>query len=303
MMLSYGVVIATCNRQSSLESVIKDWKTQTIKPEKIVIVDSSSSAGSKKINNHKKNKERHNNVLFIKSNVQSSARQRNLGAEFIRSKWIVFCDDDVKFYPKMAEQVHQFLISHSEAVAVLPRIESMTHPPPGKILRLYYRLQAGYYNETYGGQLFGAGIGCFPCWQKEGEYVEANWLPSTLLWIRTHVFNQTKFPRFDGYSFGEDAFMTHKIWKKYRKTGKKLYFLKSPSFKHFCIQSGIKARRFEFGRMACQNQKILARKALGLGKREVFFKMLLHRFFMLVYLIRRRHKGWIMEALGWWSDW
>ena len=50
-------------------------------------------------------------------------------------------------------------ITEKQDLAVLSepraRIEGMSHPRPKGLLWLYYRIQAGYADRTYGGRLFG----------------------------------------------------------------------------------------------------------------------------------------------------
>jgi GT2 family glycosyltransferase len=239
-------------------------------------------------------------VYSIDSPLRSAAKQRNLGAEEVETEWIVFCDDDVRFGPDLAERTLGFLNEHPDAVAVFPRMRGSGHPVPGNWLRRYYRFQAGFDDETYGAKLFGAGISCYPCWETQKAPVEANWLPSTMLWMKTDLFKQQEFPDFEGYSFGEDAHLTHRVWRDMQPSGGRLYFLSEPEFEHLSVQSGVKASRFYLGRMTVQNQKRIAREAMGKGAWEVFWKSLLHRGFVTLALLKGRRKGWMGEIMGMW---
>ena len=196
----YSVVIATCDRDEPLTRVLEDWSAQTAPPEKVVVVEAGASGrhGSPKGGDEA-------NVTRLVSSHKSAARQRNLGAEEVETEWIAFCDDDVRFPPDFAAMVLEFLAAHPDAVAVSPRMRGASHPCPGRWLRRYYGLQAGFPDETYGGRLFGAGITCYPCWEAQPAPVEANWLPSTMLWMKTEAFRRQKFPDFAGYGFGECA--------------------------------------------------------------------------------------------------
>jgi hypothetical protein len=200
----------------------------------------------------------------------------------------------------LAEKTLQFLGEHPEAVAVFPRMRGSGHPAPGNWLRKYYRFQAGFDDETYGAKLFGAGLSCYPCWEKQSAPVEANWLPSTMLWMKTDLFKQQEFPDFEGYSFGEDAHLTHRVWRDVQPSGGRLYFLSKPEFEHLSVQSGVKASRFYLGRMTVQNQKRIAREAMGKGGWEVFWKSLLHRGFVTAALLKGRRSGWVGELAGMW---
>lgn len=299
---SYAVVLATCDREEPLSLVLGDWAAQTAKAEKIVVVRAKGQVVSPEA---QQSVRRSSNLdlplVELCADEPSAAKQRNLGAAEVDSEWIVFCDDDVRFGPELAERTLDFLRNHPEAVAVFPRMRGSGHPVPGKGLRAYYRWQAGYDDETYGAKLFGAGLSCYPCWNRQASPVETNWLPSTMLWVRTDAFKRHRFPEFDGYSFGEDAHLTHRIWREAAGRGGKMYFLAEPEFEHRSIQSGVKKRRFDLGRMTIRNQQRIAREAMGKSFLEVFWKSLLHRCFVTLALFKSRRSGWFGEALGVWS--
>ena len=299
---SYSVVIATCDREEELARVLEDWAAQTVKPEKVVVVEARGTRQEARGDREARGERREVGLSLVEltADERSAAKQRNLGAREVATEWIVFCDDDVRFGAKLAEKTLQFLGEHPEAVAVFPRMRGSGHPAPGNWLRKYYRFQAGFDDETYGAKLFGAGLSCYPCWEKQSAPVEANWLPSTMLWMKTDLFKQQEFPDFEGYSFGEDAHLTHRVWRDVQPSGGRLYFLSEPEFEHLSVQSGVKASRFYLGRMTVQNQKRIAREAMGKGGWEVFWKSLLHRGFVTAALLKGRRSGWVGELAGMW---
>ena len=299
---SYSVVIATCDREEELARVLEDWAAQTVKPEKVVVVEARGTRQEARGDREARGERREVGLSLVEltADERSAAKQRNLGAREVATDWIVFCDDDVRFGAELAEKTLQFLGEHPEAVAVFPRMRGSGHPAPGNWLRKYYRFQAGFDDETYGAKLFGAGLSCYPCWEKQSAPVEANWLPSTMLWMKTDLFKQQEFPDFEGYSFGEDAHLTHRVWRDVQPSGGRLYFLSEPEFEHLSVQSGVKASRFYLGRMTVQNQKRIAREAMGKGGWEVFWKSLLHRGFVTAALLKGRRSGWVGELAGMW---
>lgn len=290
-MAEYTVVVATGGRLEALGNTIRDWQVQAEGPKKIVVVDCShgETRFSGKVP-----------VELLRSPVASAARQRNLGAEGVETEWLVFSDDDVRFEPELAEEVQKFLQGHPEAVAVFPRMRKSGHPVPGPWLRRYYDWQAGSRHSNHGARLFGPGISTYPCWEEEKGPVESNWLPSTMLWIRTAEFRKVKFPNFEGYSYGEDAFLTHRVWRNVQPAGK-LYFLDRPEFDHLSIQSGVKKNRFALARMAIRNQRKIAWEAMGMGWPELIFKSVVHRVFLTVALLRGGRKGAWGEIAGAWT--
>lgn len=323
--LCYSVVIATCDREEMLARVLKDWRAQTVRPEKVVVVRAKpADQGTKGLKDKRgreigaENFERDNfdilkegaatdlrsisdlPLVELCADEPSAAKQRNLGAKEVETDWIVFCDDDVRFGPDLTERTLAFLSEHPEAAAVFPRMRGSGHPVPGNWLRRYYRCQAGFDDVTFGAKLFGAGLSCYPCWEKQTAPVEANWLPSTMLWMKTDLFKRHQFPDFEGYSFGEDAHLTHRVWREVQPLGGKLYFLGEPEFEHLSVQSGIKTSRFRLGQMTVRNQQRIAKEAMGKSASEVLWKSLVHRGFMTVALLKGRRKGWMGELVGVW---
>jgi GT2 family glycosyltransferase len=309
-------VIATCDREEELARVLADWAAQTVRPEKVVVVEARGTRREARGENF----DRGNfdilkggadgdlrspisglPLVQLTADERSAAKQRNLGAKEVESEWIIFCDDDVRFEPDLAGKTLGFLEEHPEAVAVFPRMKNSGHPAPGELLKKYYRLQAGFDDETYGAKLFGAGLSCYPCWEKQSPPVETNWLPSTMLWMKTEVFKRHEFPDFEGYSFGEDAHLTHRIWREVAPAGGRMFFLGEPEFEHHSMQSGVKANRFHLGRMTVRNQQRIAREAMGKSRCEVFWKSILHRAFVTVALAKNRRQGWMGEVVGVWS--
>ena len=300
--LRYSVVIATYDREEPLALVLGDWAAQTVRPERVVVVRAAETVGSCQPSASRLEAQNPDLALVeLSADERSAAKQRNLGAEEVETDWVVFCDDDVRFGPDLAERTLGFLKSHPEAVAVSPRMRSGGHPAPSRWLRKYYGLQAGFEDETYGAKLFGAGLSCYPCWEKQSAPVETNWLPSTMLWMRTDLFRRHKFPDFKGYSFGEDAHLTHRAWREAAQSGGKMFFLGAPEFEHCSIQSGVKANRFRLGEMTVRNQKRIAREAMRKGAWEVGWKSLVHRGFVTIALVKTRRPGWVREVAGIWS--
>lgn len=299
--MTYSVVIASHDREDYLRDTVADWGNQEAKPSRLVIVFGGTSPGPAYQEQLRALCEFP--VEFLESPVPSAAKQRNSGFEHTDSDLVVFCDDDVQFDKNLAAEMLSFFAREPDALGALPRMRGYGHRAPGPLLKAYYRMQAGFYDETYGARLFGPGISCYPCWEKQEAPVESNWLPSTLLWMKAEAFRAAKFPDFEGYSLGEDAYLTHSVWRRARARGGKLFFLSQPTFEHLYVQSGVKSRRYKLGRMAARNQKRIAREAMGLGAWEVFWKLLAHRVFMVVYHLKARRKGWGSELAGWWSSW
>jgi GT2 family glycosyltransferase len=240
---------------------------------------------------------------YERSDVPSAALQRNRGAELVnagRSEVIGFIDDDIGLYPQTCAQVCTVFDGDvaGEIGGIAVRIDEIQRPPPSRSLWWYYRLQAGFSHPTYGGRLFGPAINCLPCYtESDGDLIPADWLNSGCVFYRTELFQREMFPRFDGYSFMEDVHLSARIARTHR-----LYFHKIARCQH---RDGAAVRRTvdvrELARMRIRNQRIVAREVLGMRGPVFELKLLLHRVFATVSMLRRRQPSWRQEILGTWS--
>jgi glycosyltransferase involved in cell wall biosynthesis len=275
----YSIVIATLNRYEYLEKTIEYICNQLLLPDKIIIIDSSDTNLPLSF---KHKLDRNPSIIYKRVLYKSAALQRNEGAELVDSEFVIFLDDDVEFTNSFFSEIFKTISEHN-LVAVGPRQINAEIPPPGRILKLYYSLQAGYIDKSFGGRLFGVGINCYPCFelQKE-ELLPAEWLPSTCLIINTKVFNQFKFPAFDGYSFGEDVFLTASIAKKYP-----LFWLSTISYLHHSAPTTFKKNLSALRKMALSNQRLIAEEIIGLKGWKLRYKLFLHKLFLNLVRIKQ----------------
>ena len=183
-----------------------------------------------------------------------------------------------------------------ETGGVAVRIDEIFRPEPSRLLRWYYRLQAGFADRTYGGRLFGPAINCLPCYtESDGDLIAADWLNSGCVFYRTAVFQRELFPRFDGYSFMEDVHLSARIARTHR-----LFFHKTARCQH---RDGAPSRPRDLrgiARMRIRNQRIVARDVLGLRGPRLELGLFAHRLFASVAIVRGRGPAWRAELLGTW---
>src|SRR5438309_3265794 len=96
--LSASIVIATCNRPELLIQTLESILTQSPPPDEILIVDSSDPGNSREAV-AKFEKRTEIPISYHYSEIRSSARQRNFGAERAKGEFIIFLDDDVTLEP------------------------------------------------------------------------------------------------------------------------------------------------------------------------------------------------------------
>jgi len=286
---AYSVVIPTAGRSGLLEGVLRSLAAQSHRPHAVVVVDAEPGGAASELCRH------FAPTLPLQhraARVRSAAQQRNQGAEDVRTPAIVFCDDDMSFRPDTLAQLLATLETGPDAPAgVAARIEGLAHPPPGPLLRRYYRWQAGYEHPTYGGKLFGPAINCWPCYACEpGPLVAADWLNSALVAYRTDVFLAEKFPAFAGYSYMEDAHLSARIARRHR-----LAFHCLATCTHHGESTARSLPRPELVAMQWRNRALIARDILGVPPARLRRQLRAHRAFVALHLIRARPAGWREE--------
>jgi GT2 family glycosyltransferase len=297
--LAYSLVIATFERPEDLEITLFSVLAQSRLPREIVVVDSSrderTSAFAGRWNGPCP-------LRYRRTGTRSAARQRNEGAALVdeaASPVIGFMDDDITLYPDACAKVLAIFDADSTAQTggVAVRLEDFQRPEPRGWLWWYYRLQAGFSDRTYGARLFGPVINCLPSYTEgEGDLVAADWLNSGCVFYRTALFQRERFPAFEGYSFMEDVHLSARIARTHR-----LYFHKSAICRHRDGSNSLKRDVKGIARQRIRNQRLVARDVLGLSGAGFEAKLLLHKLFVSIAVIRRRDRSWKQELLGTWT--
>jgi len=293
--LPYSVVIATFERPTELAATLDQLAAQTRPPEQVIVVDASHGEETRHV------VARHRSALAVRNEraaAPSSAVQRNQGAEHVVTPLIAFIDDDVRLPATTLADLAAVLENDDEGAVggVAARIVGQQHSQPRGLLWWYYRLQAGYAHPTYGGHLFGPAINCLPSYtEAAGDLIPAQWLNSTCVLYRTELFRREQFPRFDGYSFLEDVHLSARIARTHR-----LYFHKHALYEHLDAPSPHKRNPRAIARMRYRNQRIVARDVMGFSGVAFTLKLLLHRAFGTVRILRVRGPGWGEELFGTW---
>jgi glycosyltransferase involved in cell wall biosynthesis len=291
--MKISVIIATRDRPNMLKTVLNCLAQQTFPVFETIVIDSSSSPSTKNLCQSRSEA----NLVYLRSEHPSAACQRNDGINEAKGDLLAFMDDDIEFEEDLLENMVTIFRSHSEAGALSPRMRGSSFPPPGYLLRLYFLIQAGFYDPTYGARLFGAGINCYPCYEKQKEpLISSDWLPTTCLFVRKNSLGSKRFPEFDGYSFAEDVHLTSRIAKE-----SSVYFCRETLFDHHSAEGVWKQNTLEQVRNQIANRERIAQEILGLTKSELLLKSLLHRAFMTLAILRHPHRNMWTTWRGLWS--
>lgn len=295
MTLGFSFVIATCGRPDHLAETLEAITRGTRLPERVVVVDASGDAATREVVESYQNRLP---VSYERGAEPSAAMQRNYGARRVTSPLTAFMDDDITLYPDACERICSVFEKDEsgEIGGISARIEGVSHPAPKGLLWWYYRLQAGYSHPTYSACLFGPAINCFPTYLEQTDLIPADWLNSACVFYRTPIFLDEMFPNFQGYSFMEDVHLSSRIART-----RKLFF----HSRALCVHrdgggsSGRNGRNL--ARMRIRNQRLVARDVLNLRDPALALKLILHRLFASIYILRSRHQGWVDEMIGTWS--
>ena len=158
--MNVTIVIATLDRVDDLRITLEGWRNGTILPVEVRVVDASSGDETCQLCAEDWSPL---HIVYLRSPVQSAARQRNLGTEGCSTELILFCDDDIEVVPETLERLVQVMQQDTQQHigGVAAAISGSFHRPPHPILRLAMRLLAGYDHETFGGKFFGPAINIF----------------------------------------------------------------------------------------------------------------------------------------------
>jgi glycosyltransferase involved in cell wall biosynthesis len=295
MDLGYTPVIATMNRPEPLKRALESLVAQTLTPAAVVLVDASTDRSTRDL---VENLQLGFPVHHISSDVASAARQRNIGAEKVTTPLIAFMDDDVILPSNLFSRlVEPFGQPDGDTIGgIAGRIRDLGHPLPRGLLWWYYRLQAGYADETFGARLFGPAINTLPCYDLQKGLIRSDWLNSTCVLYRNDLFQRERFPNFTGYSFMEDVHLSARIGKSHR-----LYFDAEAVYDHFSAPTGFKNDRAAYAAAALKNRRIVAREVMGMPAAKFELKLFLDRIFQTVALLKTRGQGWPDAIRGTWS--
>ena len=292
-----SLVIASYERAGELRDTLADLIPQTHPATLIVVVDASRDAATEAVCAEFAGKLP---IKYERAEVASSAMQRNQGALHVTTPLVCFMDDDVRLPLDHFEKLCAVFAPDSagEIGGVAGRIVGMQHPAPRGLVRTYYRLQAGYEHPTWGGKVIGPAINFLPSYNDEegGDLIPAEWLNSTCTVYRTAAFLSEKFPRFPGYSHGEDMDLSVRIARKHR-----LYFHRTATYQHLDAPSSYKRDVRRMTRERLRNQARIARDTLGRSALQVAWQMTLHRLFLTLVFLRSRSPGWGDALVGLWT--
>jgi glycosyltransferase involved in cell wall biosynthesis len=296
-MVTSTVIIATLNRPDDLRQTLQGWQEAVMLPHEVRVVDASDGEASRLVCAEAWEPLK---VSYMRANERSAALQRNQGAEGCTTDLVVFCDDDVELLPDALHKIVDVFRADTEGCVggVAGTIVDLHHRTPRRLLRLYYRVQAGYDHRDFGGHFFGPAINLLPT-DRDNDPVlfRSQWLNSTLVAYPTELFLQIQFPRFPGYSFQEDVHTSARI-----AGTRVLYFHRGLRYRHKASAKPY-GDAWQSGFTQLVNRWYNATVLLNLHGFERSWKFLLSLVFEAVYLLRTRPPHWERRLYGTWAAW
>ena len=102
--MRYDVVIATLNRAKSLENCLSMIEKQSEQPVRVIVVDASDDHPQLRAN-ILAHRDAAIEWIFLRSDVKSSAYQRNLGLREVKNEVVLIPDDDSMLHPQAAAEM------------------------------------------------------------------------------------------------------------------------------------------------------------------------------------------------------
>jgi hypothetical protein len=269
--LQLSIIIPTKDRAELLVKTLIYLKKNIFFFNEVVIIDSTekNKISQKQLNNFEKL-----NIKYI-SSKPSTALQRNLGLKYInkKNKFVMFLDDDLKFYLKAFKEMKNYIQKIGPEIAGVgfnPIVKNKNNILEKiKNSKLFYKL--GIYNSQ-------PGVITPSGWHtkiqniKKNMYVE--WLPTKACIYRIKKIKKIKFEKALGkYAYLEDLIFSYYISKK-----SKLIINSKAKFKD---SNFIERNGFLFGIIEIKNRLIFVKKN-NFKIRHFFFGYL---FFLLNNLL------------------
>lgn len=201
-----SVIIPTINRVGDLKITLKSFYSKIKYLKEVLIVDQSQNDETKEYALSLKNKK----IIYLKSDVQSLTRARNIGIGKAKGKIIGFLDDDVTLDKSYLDNMIKIFNQNEKIKGVsgwyLPKIKIDKFE--NFIKRLFF-IEHFEKNRTRVVSAYGA---TYP--YKLEKNINSQWLSGFNMFFRKEVFNKIKFDEnLKKYALAEDFDFTYRLYK------------------------------------------------------------------------------------------
>lgn len=251
---SIDVLIPTINRQKEILDCLDSINKQTVKPDNIIIIDASDSDELNKILNYKY---KDLSIEYIHSD-KGLPHQRNIGIQYIKSKWVLFLDDDIVLQYNFIEEAFRAIEVNEEYSCLTGSI--INHNRKSKVNPLMILFQ----------KLFYLSKSCIAGFNKSGTYnvnhpalrgpIEVGVAIGCLSMYKSDIFNKYKFDEnyqyLEGYASYEDEDFSLQI----RHDNKILYCTDTKAYHNRNTGCATRLSIYRGARIRAFNHRYLYRK-------------------------------------------
>lgn len=204
-----GVTVAVCTfqRAASLLQMLESLPSQTLRPQRLIIVDASPDDETREaVAGFQQHAAIADEVIYfhVEGAFKTLTCSRNFALEWIDTDLMVFFDDDVVLEPDCLAEMVQPLRARPDVVGAGGYATNYTKSPSSywqlrRLIRVVPDLKPGQFCRS----------GIATPWSflpQNEDWVEGQWLAGFAMMWRTHLARQVRFNEgFGGHSTGEDV--------------------------------------------------------------------------------------------------
>ncbi len=269
-------IIPTAGRAEVLFRSLQSLSEQSLLPVNVHIVDASSDTATEKVC-VEASASKKLNIIYYKADIKGAAAQRMQAMKSIKSKYVLFMDDDIIFEKDCIHQLVWALSSNPGTGGVNAMVTNQQYHNPGRITSFMYRLMSGKQMSTYAGKCIGPAWNLLP--EDKGESInETEWLNTTCTLYRKDALPTPLFPPiFKGYSLMEDLALSLEVSKKW-----KLYNNRNAKIFHDSQPGDHKNSVHKISKMEMINRYYIMTQVLGKTKIKDYLKFLIFEMWNII---------------------
>lgn len=288
MNYSLSFIVATKNRPQELMRLLRSILAQSVVVQQVIIVDASDDPVEGILNEFYKL-----NIVYVRSDFSSAARQRNLGLKVLDKDidFVGFFDDDVELENDALFAMMNFWRNSPFDIAGAA-FNMINCPSP---IALSFKTSSlsgklGLYTKEKG-KVLPSGFHTIIGYTKHN--ISVQWLPTCAVVWRREILEDYHFDEwFNGYSYLEDLDFSYNISRKY-----KLEVVAGAKYRHFVASKG-RVKSYEFGKKEVVNRIYFVKKYNELSVAKCCLVLTFRILFSLFLSIKEAKVSYLQRIGG-----